>query len=338
MGKRVALITGVAGQDGAYLTQLLVAKGYEVHGIKRPSSTFTPERLDYLKRAQCRPGLDFALIDGDLADGAGLLRHVERVAPTEIYNLAGPSQVHASFAAAEANADVNAIGALRLLEAIHRLGLADAVRFYQASTSELFGIAPEQPQSETTPFHPRSPYAVAKLYGHWITVNYREAYGLHASNGILFNHESPLRGDSFVTRKITRGVAAISAGKLDRLALGNLDAKRDWGHARDFVDGMWRMLQQPRADDYVLATGELHTVRDFVSAAFVRIGRRIVWRGTGIAEKGLDAATSAVLVSVDPQHFRPTEPGATLGNATKARERLGWVARTPLCRSCRRDG
>jgi GDPmannose 4,6-dehydratase len=328
MGKRIALITGVTGQDGTYLARLLVAKGYDVHGIKRASSTFTAERIEYLERSQCRPGATFTLVDGDLGDGMGLLRNIERIEPTEIYNLAGPSEVHASFSAPEATADANAIGTLRLLEAVRKLGIAASVRFYQASTSELFGTAQEHPQSESTPFHPRSPYAVAKLYAHWITVNYREAHGLHASNGILFNHESPLRGENFVTRKITRGVAAIAAGRCDCLTLGNLDARRDWGHARDFVEGMWLILQQPQAGDYVLATGESHTVRDFVAAAFACTGRRIVWLGSGAEETGRDAETAATLVSVDRRYFRPTEAGASLGNATKAREQLGWCPQT----------
>ena len=279
MASKVALITGVTGQDGAYLAELLLGKGYEVHGIKRRSSTFNTGRIDHLYRDLHEPDVRFKLHYGDLTDGTSLIRIIQEVRPTEIYNLAAQSHVQVSFEAAEYTANADAIGALRLLEAIRILGLEESVRFYQASTSEMFGKVQEIPQSETTPFYPRSPYGAAKLYAYWITVNYREAYGIHASNGILFNHESPIRGETFVTRKITRGVAAIAHGLQSQLFLGNLDAKRDWGHARDYVEGMWLMLQQAEPDDYVLATGESHSVREFVEAAFAHIGRRIVWRG-----------------------------------------------------------
>jgi GDPmannose 4,6-dehydratase len=327
MTSKVALITGVTGQDGAYLAELLLSKGYEVHGIKRRSSTFNTGRVDHLYRDLHEPDVRFRLHYGDLTDGTSLIRIIQEVRPTEIYNLAAQSHVQVSFETAEYTANADAIGALRLLEAIRILGLEGSVRFYQASTSEMFGKVQEIPQSETTPFYPRSPYAAAKLYAYWITVNYREAYGIHASNGILFNHESPIRGETFVTRKITRGVAAIAHGLQSQLFLGNLDAKRDWGHARDYVEGMWLMLQQAEPDDYVLATGESHSVREFVEAAFAHIGRRIVWRGNGVDETGTDDKSDQALVSIDPRYFRPTEVDQLLGNPAKAKRKLGWSHR-----------
>jgi GDPmannose 4,6-dehydratase len=324
---KVALITGVTGQDGAYLAELLLGKGYEVHGTKRRSSTFNTGRVDHLYRDLHEPDVRFKLHYGDLTDGTSLIRIVQEVRPTEIYNLAAQSHVQVSFETAEYTANADAIGALRLLEAIRILGFEDSVRFYQASTSEMFGKVQAIPQSETTPFYPRSPYAAAKLYAYWITVNYREAYGMHASNGILFNHESPIRGETFVTRKITRGVAAIAHGLQSQLFLGNLDAKRDWGHARDYVEGMWLMLQQAEPDDYVLATGESHSVREFVEAAFAHIGRRIVWRRDGIEETGTDDKSDQALVSIDPRYFRPAEVDQLLGNPAKAKRKLGWSHR-----------
>jgi GDPmannose 4,6-dehydratase len=327
MASKVALITGVTGQDGAYLAELLLSKGYEVHGIKRRSSTFNTGRVDHLYRDLHEPDVRFKLHYGDLTDGTSLIRIIQEVRPTEIYNLAAQSHVQVSFEAAEYTANADAIGALRLLEAIRILGLEKGVKFYQASTSEMYGKVQEIPQSETTPFYPRSPYGAAKLYAYWITVNYREAYGIHASNGILFNHESPIRGETFVTRKITRGVAAIAHGLQSQLFLGNLDAKRDWGHARDYVEGMWLMLQQAEPDDYVLATGESHSVREFVEAAFAHIGRRIVWRGDGVEETGTDDKSDQALVSIDPRYFRPTEVDQLLGNPAKAKRKLGWSHR-----------
>jgi GDPmannose 4,6-dehydratase len=327
MANKVALITGVTGQDGAYLAELLLGKGYIVHGIKRRSSTFNTGRVDHLYRDLHEPDVRFKLHYGDLTDGTSLIRIIQEVRPTEIYNLAAQSHVQVSFEAAEYTANADAIGTLRLLEAIRILGLEKSVRFYQASTSEMFGKVHEIPQSETTPFYPRSPYGAAKVYAYWITVNYREAYGIHASNGILFNHESPLRGETFVTRKITRGVAAIVHGQQSQLFLGNLDAKRDWGHARDFVEGMWLMLQQPEPDDYVLATGESHTVREFVEGAFAHVGRRIAWRGGGVEEIGMDAKSNQPLVSIDPRYFRPTEVEQLLGDPAKAKRKLGWSHR-----------
>jgi GDPmannose 4,6-dehydratase len=327
MANNVALITGVTGQDGAYLAELLLGKGYEVHGIKRRSSTFNTGRVDHLYRDLHEPDVRFKLHYGDLTDGTSLIRIIQEVRPTEIFNLAAQSHVQVSFEAAEYTANADAIGALRLLEAIRILGLEKSVKFYQASTSEMYGKVQEIPQSETTPFYPRSPYGAAKLYAYWITVNYREAYGIHASNGILFNHESPIRGETFVTRKITRGVAAIAHGLQSQLFLGNLDAKRDWGHARDYVEGMWLMLQQAEPDDYVLATGESHSVREFVEAAFAHIGRRIVWRGDGVEETGTDDKSDQALVSIDPRYFRPTEVDQLLGNPAKAKRKLGWSHR-----------
>ncbi len=321
---RTALVTGVTGQDGAYLTELLLSKGYVVHGIKRRSSSFNTGRLEHLYQDPHADDVQLHLHYGDLTDSTNLLRIVQQVQPDEIYNLAAQSHVQVSFETPEYTANSDAIGTLRLLEAIRIMGLEKTVRFYQASTSELYGKVQETPQRETTPFWPRSPYAAAKLYAYWITVNYREAYGMHASNGILFNHESPLRGETFVTRKITRSVASIELGLQERLYLGNLDAKRDWGHARDFVEGMWLMLQQDQPDDYVLATGETHSVREFVEAAFAEVDRRIVWSGSGVEEQGRDAATGQVLIEVDPRYFRPTEVELLLGDPSKARERLGW--------------
>ena len=323
--KKVALITGITGQDGAYLAELLLTKGYSVHGIKRRSSSFNTARVDHLYRDPHEEGADFTLHYGDLTDATNLIRIVQETCPDEIYNLGAQSHVQVSFETPEYTANSDAVGTLRLLEAIRILGLVNKTRFYQASTSELYGKVQAVPQSETTPFYPRSPYAAAKLYAYWITVNYREAYGFHASNGILFNHEGPTRGETFVTRKITRAVAAIECGLQDTLYLGNLDAKRDWGHARDYVEGMWRILQQPEADDYVLATGETHTVREFVERAFAAVDRRITWNGAGIDEIGVDARTGETLIRVDPKYFRPTEVDLLIGDPSKAREKLGWT-------------
>src|SRR3954462_6242635 len=305
MTQRVALITGVTGQDGALLAELLLNKGYMVHGIKRRSSSFNTGRVDHLYQDPHDAGLRFLLHYGDMTDATNLIRIVQDTQPDEIYNLAAQSHVQVSFETAEYTANADGLGTLRLLEAIRILGLQKRTRFYQASTSELYGLVQETPQRETTPFRPRSPYGAAKLYAYWITVNYREAYGFHASNGILFNHEGPRRGETFVTRKITQAVAAIHLGKQDCLYLGNLDAKRDWGHAKDYVEGMWRMLQQPEPDDYVLATGETRTVREFIEHAFGVVGRRIEWRGTGREEVGIDAASGKALIEVDGRYFRP---------------------------------
>ncbi len=323
MSRRTALITGVTGQDGAYLAELLLHKGYVVHGIKRRSSSFNTARVDHLYQDPHLPGVRFHMHFGDLTDATNLIRIVQETQPDEIYNLAAQSHVQVSFETAEYTANADALGTLRLLEAIRILGMEGKARFYQASTSELFGDSPP-PQNETTPFRPRSPYAAAKLYAYWITVNYREAYGMHASNGILFNHEGPTRGETFVTRKITRAVAAIEAGVQDRLYLGNLDAKRDWGHARDYVEGTWRILQQDQPDDYVLATGEARSVRDFVEAAFRHLGIEIGWRGSGVEELGVDDANGRVLVEVDARYFRPTEVDVLQGDPRKAHEKLGW--------------
>ena len=323
MSSRVALITGVTGQDGALLAELLLAKGYIVHGIKRRSSSFNTGRIDHLYVDPHEKNVRLFLHYGDMTDATNLIRIVQETQPNEIYNLAAQSHVHTSFETAEYTANADALGTLRLLEAIRILKLVDRVRFYQASTSELFGSSPP-PQNEQTPFRPRSPYAVAKLYAYWVTVNYREAYGLHASNGILFNHESPTRGENFVTRKITRAVAAIEAGRQEKLYLGNLDARRDWGHARDYVDGMWRMLQQDTPDDYVLATGQTHSVRECVELAFSRIGVRLAWQGSGPGERGLEEKSGRVLVEVDPKYFRPTEVHHLVGDTSKARQKLGW--------------
>ncbi len=302
----------------------MIAKGYIVHGVKRRSSSFNTGRVDHLYRDPHESGVRFFMHYGDMSDSTNLIRLVQEVQPHEIYNLAAQSHVQVSFETAEYTANSDALGALRLLEAIRILKLEDKVRFYQASTSELYGKVRETPQSETTPFYPRSPYAAAKAYAFWISVNYREAYGIHASNGILFNHESPIRGETFVTRKITRAVAAIELGLQDTLYLGNLSARRDWGHARDYVDGMWRITQQPQPDDFVLATGESHTVREFVEIAFAETGRRVAWRGGGADEVGVDDASGAVLVKIDPRYFRPTEVDALLGDPRKAERTLGW--------------
>ena len=327
MNRKIALITGVTGQDGAYLAELLLDKGYVVHGIKRRSSSFNSARVDHLYRDPHETNVSFFMHYGDMTDATNLIRIMQMTQPAEVYNLAAQSHVQVSFETPEYTANADALGTLRLLEGIRILGLGEKVRFYQASTSELYGNAPP-PQSEETPFQPRSPYAVAKLYAYWITVNYREAYGFHASNGILFNHESPIRGETFVSRKITRAVAAIEHKIQDKLYLGNLDAKRDWGHARDYVEGMWLILQQDEPDDYVLATGECHTVREFVELAFGEVGRTIEWRGEGVDEKGLDAKTGQVLIEVDPRYFRPTEVDHLQGDASKAHQRLGWRHRT----------
>lgn len=324
---KIALITGATGQDGAYLAELLLEKGYVVHGVKRRSSSFNTGRVDHLYQDPHECDVRFALHYGDMGDATSLIRLVQETQPTEIYNLAAQSHVQVSFETPEYTANTDALGALRLLEAMRILGLENRTRFYQASTSELYGKALETPQTETTPFYPRSPYGAAKLYAYWVTVNYREAYGFHASNGILFNHEGPTRGETFVTRKITRAVAAIHHGLQDRVFLGNLDAKRDWGHARDYVEGMWRILQQTEPDDYVLATGEQHSVREFIELAFQHIGREIVWKGKGVDEKGTDAKNGDVLVEIDSRYFRPAEVESLLGDPTKAYEKLGWKYR-----------
>ena len=325
MTAKTALITGVTGQDGALLTEFLLAKDYTVHGIKRRSSSFNTERVDHLYVDPHESDVRFSLHYGDMTDATNLIRILQEVRPDEIYNLAAQSHVQVSFETPEYTANADALGTLRLLEAIRILGLGDNARFYQASTSELYGNA-APPQNEATPFQPRSPYAAAKLYAYWITVNYREAYGLHASNGILFNHESPVRGETFVTRKITQAVVAIAAGTQDTLYLGNLEAKRDWGHARDYVDGMWRVLQQDQPDDYVLATGEAHSVREFVDCAFHEVGIAITWQGAGLDEVGLDA-NGTQRVRIDQRYFRPTEVDYLLGDAAKARRVLGWQPR-----------
>jgi GDPmannose 4,6-dehydratase len=325
---KTALITGVTGQDGAYLAEFLLAKNYVVHGVKRRSSSFNSGRVDHLYHDQHEGEVSFYLHYGDVTDATNLIRVVQETRPDEIYNLAAQSHVQVSFETPEYTANADALGTLRLLEAVRILRRERETRFYQASTSELFGNVREIPQSEATPFRPRSPYAAAKLYAYWITVNYREAYGMHASNGILFNHESPIRGETFVTRKITRAVAAIEFGLQDRLYLGNLDAKRDWGHARDYVEGMWLIVQQNQPDDYVLATGETHSVREFVEKAFAHIGRDIVWRGSGVDEKGIDRSSGTILVEVDARYFRPTEVEILMGDSSKARSKLGWQHRT----------
>jgi len=320
----VALVTGITGQDGAYLAQLLLDKGYVVHGVKRRSSSFNTGRIEHIYQDPHEADPRFVLHYGDLTDSTNLIRIIQQVQPDEIYNLAAQSHVQVSFETPEYTANADAVGTLRLLEAIRILGLEKKTRFYQASTSELYGLVQEVPQRETTPFYPRSPYAAAKLYAYWIVVNYREAYGIHASNGILFNHESPLRGETFVTRKITRAAAAISLGRQDKLYLGNLDAQRDWGHAREYVRGMWMMMQQEQPDDYVLATGITTHVRSFVEWAFEDVGIALEWRGSGVDEKGYDKANGRCLVEVDPRYFRPTEVELLLGDPTKAHEKLGW--------------
>lgn len=324
MTEKVALITGITGQDGAYLAKLLLDKGYLVHGIKRRSSSFNTARIDDLYEDPHVESARLFLHYGDLTDATNLIRIVQETQPTEIYNLAAQSHVQVSFETPEYTANSDAVGTLRLLEAIRILGLEKTTRFYQASTSELYGKVQETPQNERTPFYPRSPYAAAKLYAYWITVNYREAYNMHASNGILFNHEGPTRGETFVTRKITRAVASIELGLQETLYLGNIDAKRDWGHARDYVEGMWRIVQQDEADDYVLATGETHSVREFLELAFAEIGRGIVWSGKGVDETGIDAKSGKVLVKIDPRYFRPTEVDLLLGDPRKAHQKLGW--------------
>lgn len=321
---KVALITGITGQDGAYLSELLLDKGYEVHGIKRRASSFNTQRVDHIYHDPHFKGLPFYLHYGDLTDSTNLIRIIQEVQPDEIYNLAAQSHVQVSFEVPEYTADTDAMGTLRLLEAIRILGLQDKTKFYQASTSELFGKVQEVPQSEKTPFYPRSPYAAAKLYAYWITVNYREAYDMFAVNGILFNHESPLRGETFVTRKITRAAVRIAAGKQDKLFLGNLDAKRDWGHAKDYVRGMYMILQQDKPDDYVLATGETHTVRFFCEQAFKHAGIPLTWEGEGVNEKGYHKETGDLLVEVDPRYFRPTEVDLLIGDPSKVKKKLGW--------------
>ena len=325
-----AMITGITGQDGAYLAELLLGKGYEVHGVKRRASSFNSARIDHLYQDPHDRDVRLHLHYGDMTDSTNLIRLVQEIQPDEIYNLAAQSHVQVSFDTPEYTANADGMGTLRMLEALRILGMEKTTRFYQASTSELYGLVQQVPQRETTPFYPRSPYAVAKLYAYWITVNYREAYGMHASNGILFNHESPLRGETFVTRKITRAAAAISLGLQDRLFLGNLDAERDWGHARDYVEGMWRIVQADQPDDYVLATGRSHSVRSFVDAAFAEVGTTIDWRGKGVEEKGYCTETGRVLIEVDARYFRPTEVELLIGDASKAKQQLGWEAQTSL--------
>ncbi|MBR1089254.1 GDP-mannose 4,6-dehydratase [Bradyrhizobium manausense] len=324
MSKAVALITGITGQDGAYLADYLLRRGYTVHGVKRRSSSFNTARVDHLYQDPHLGNVPFLMHYGDMTDSTNLIRLVQQIRPTEIYNLAAQSHVAVSFESPEYTANADAIGVLRLLEAIRILGMEKETRFYQASTSELYGLVQEIPQKETTPFYPRSPYGVAKLYGYWITVNYREAYGMFASNGILFNHESPIRGETFVTRKITRGVARIEVGLEQTLYLGNLEAKRDWGHAKDYVEGMHMILQADKPDDFVLATGETRSVREMVELSFAQVGRRIEWRGQGVDETGIDAVSGKVVVKIDPTYFRPTEVDLLIGDASKAQKVLGW--------------
>ncbi len=326
--KKVAFITGITGQDGAYLAELLLKKDYIVHGLKRRSSSFNTGRIDHLYQDPHVNKRNFILHHGDLTDSTNLIRIIQEIQPDEIYNLAAQSHVQVSFETPEYTANADGLGTLRILEAIRLLNMADKTKFYQASTSELYGMVQEVPQNEKTPFYPRSPYAVAKLYGYWITINYREAYNLYACNGILFNHESPVRGETFVTRKITRAVARISMGTQERVYLGNLDAKRDWGHASDFVEGMWRMLQQEEPEDFVLATGVTTTIREFTERAFAEVGITLEWSGNGVDETGRDAKSGNILVSIDPAYFRPTEVDLLIGDASKAREKLGWQ---PTC-------
>jgi GDPmannose 4,6-dehydratase len=328
--QKTALITGITGQDGAYLAELLLEKGYTVHGIKRRSSSFNTGRIDHLYQDPHDRDVKLHLHYGDMTDSTNLIRIMQETQPDEVYNLAAQSHVQVSFETPEYTGNADALGTLRLLEAIRLLGLSEKTRFYQASTSELYGKVQEVPQSETTPFYPRSPYAAAKLYAYWIVVNYREAYGMHASNGILFNHESPIRGETFVTRKITRAAAAIKLGLQDKLYLGNLDAERDWGHAKDYVRGMWLMLQQDKADDYVLATGEKHSVREFVEQAFAELEINIRWEGRGVDEQGFDTKTEKAVVAVDRRYFRPTEVDLLLGSPKKAKKALGWAPTTPF--------
>jgi GDPmannose 4,6-dehydratase len=322
------LITGITGQDGAYLAEFLLAKGYEVHGIKRRASSFNTDRIDHLYQDPHDRGVRLHLHYGDLTDATNLIRIVQLVQPDEIYNLAAQSHVAVSFETPEYTANADALGTLRILEAIRILGLERRTRFYQASTSEMFGKVQETPQRETTPFYPRSPYGAAKVYAYWITVNYREAYGLFACNGILFNHESPIRGETFVTRKITRGLARLTQGLQDCVYLGNLDSRRDWGHARDYVEAQWLMLQQEKPEDFVIATGEQHSVREFIERAGAALGMRLEWRGSGVEERGVDAVTGKAVVKIDPRYFRPTEVDTLLGDPTKARQKLGWSAKT----------
>lgn len=327
MKKKIALITGVTGQDGAYLSEFLLNKGYYVHGIKRRSSSFNTGRVDHLYEESHAKDPKFYLHYGEMTDATNLIRLVQEVKPDEIYNLAAQSHVQVSFEEPEYTANADALGTLRLLETIRISGMTDRVRFYQASTSELFGEVVESPQNEDTPFNPCSPYAVAKLYAYWITINYRKAYGIYASNGILFNHESPVRGETFVTRKITRAIAAISLGIQEALYIGNLNARRDWGHAKDYVVGMWLMLQQKTPDDFVLATGESYTVREFVEYAFLEVGEKIIWSGMGLDECGISSSSGKTLVKVDARYFRPTEVETLLGDPTKAKRELGWQAK-----------
>jgi len=327
---KVALITGITGQDGSYLAELLLSKGYQVHGIKRRASSFNTDRIDHLYRDLHETDVKFVLHYGDLTDSTNLIRIIQEVQPDELYNLAAQSHVAVSFETPEYTANCDALGTLRLLEAIRILGLEKKTKFYQASTSELFGDVQEIPQKETTPFYPRSPYAVAKMYSYWICVNYREAYGIYACNGILFNHESPVRGETFVTRKITRAVARIKLGLQDKLFLGNMDSKRDWGHARDYVKMQWLMLQQDEPEDFCISTGVQYSVRDFVNAACKEVGISLRWEGSGVDEKGIDESSSNVMVEVDPRYFRPTEVETLLGDSSKAREKLGWVPEITL--------
>jgi GDPmannose 4,6-dehydratase len=323
-----ALITGITGQDGSYLAEFLLAKGYEVHGIKRRASSFNTDRIDHLYQDPHESGVKMTLHYGDMTDATNLIRIIQEVQPTEIYNLAAQSHVQVSFETAEYTANADALGSLRLLEALRILGLEKTTRIYQASTSEMFGKVQEVPQKETTPFYPRSPYGAAKVYAYWITVNYREAYGMHASNGILFNHESPVRGETFVTRKITRGLARIAGGLDQKLYIGNLNSLRDWGHARDFVEAMWLILQQDEPDDYVIATGKQHSVREFIDAAAGELGMDIEWKGSGLDEVGIDRNTGREIVAVDERYFRPTEVDTLLGDPSKAKKILGWEAKT----------
>jgi GDPmannose 4,6-dehydratase len=333
--RKVALVTGITGQDGAYLAELLLEKGYIVHGIKRRSSSFNTSRIESIYQDPHVENQRFILHYGDMTDSTNLIRIVQEAQPDEIYNLAAQSHVRVSFETPEYTANADGIGTLRLLEAIRILKMEDNARFYQASTSELYGLVQEVPQRETTPFYPRSPYAAAKLYSYWITVNYREAYGMHASNGILFNHESPLRGETFVTSKITRAAAAIRLGKQEKLYVGNIDAKRDWGHAREYVRGMWLMLQQDKPDDYVLATGETTEVRQFITWAFEDVGINLEWKGTGVEEKGYDQLSGKVVVEIDPRYFRPTEVELLIGDPSKAHQQLGWKHETSVRDLCR---
>jgi GDPmannose 4,6-dehydratase len=330
MSSKKALITGVTGQDGAYLARMLLAKGYEVHGIKRRASSFNTQRIDGIYTDPHEDEVNFFMHYGDMTDSSNIMRLVQTIEPDEIYNLAAQSHVQVSFETAEYTANADAFGTLRFLEAIRTLGLTEKTRFYQASTSELYGKVQEVPQSETTPFYPRSPYAVAKLYAFWICVNYREAYGMHASNGILFNHESPMRGETFVTQKIAMAAANIEAGKQKKLYLGNLDAKRDWGHAREYVEGMHAIINHHEGDDFVLATGRTETVRRFVELAFAELDRKIAWEGDGVDEVGKDAKSGEVLVEIDPRYFRPTEVDLLIGDPSKAKEKLGWEAKIGL--------